>query len=278
MATLTGWGQATYVDNGNIAGGMTTDGTSFYPSAYGTVINPPSWQGPSVKKSLSEPLQDFKADILIEQNNIGYGNGMLEIYFLDAANNTVAKIGMEDRWPSIDKNVGKFQLGPIDDRHNVSVEPNANNYWSNFDGLLRIERIGNTWRPYWALIQSDGTHMHVKSTIKYMDGLGKYQAPITQIQVAMRKWPTTVATDQRVKDINVWKINQEPAGIPYIAHAGNVVTYDFVNNNILINGESRIDLKDFGGSYFKLTPGSNQLFTFPEGALDTTVKWRPAYK
>ncbi|MDL4842841.1 distal tail protein Dit [Aquibacillus rhizosphaerae] len=278
MSTMTGWTQANYVDNGNISGEMVSDGAGMYPNLYGDVIEPPTWQGPSDKKPLSEPLQDFRAEIMVEQNNLDFQNGMLEIYFLDAADNTVAKIGIEDRWAYQDKNVGKFQLGPIDDRHNVSIEPNKSTGWNNFNGLLRIERIGNVWRPYWAIIRPDGMHVAVKSTVKYVDGLDKYAAPIAQIQVAMRKWPTTEATDQRVNDIKVYKINQEPDGIPYIAKEGDIITLDHKAKDILINGELRMDLINFGADFFKLAKGKNQLIVQPINSFITRVKYRERFK
>src|SRR5699024_1836495 len=127
----------------------------------------------------------------------------------------------------------------------------------NYIGILRISRIGNVWQPYWAVIRQDGTHANIKSSINYIDVEEKYVMPISQIQVAMRKYPDSTAVNQRVNDIKVFKINRQPDAIPYILDVGDKVTLDGVNNDIYLNGEPRNDLKNFGGSFFTLKKGLN---------------------
>jgi len=280
MSTLTGWAQGTFVDNGYIAGEMATDGGAFIASAYGNELSPRAWQGPSRKTSLSETLQDFQADILVEQLNTLGQTGMIEIYFLDASNNTVAKIGIEDIWQSRSKIQGKFQLGNLDNRESIYVEPHQwDNGWNDFNGIIRVVREGNLWRPYWAKIEADGTHVWRANNHKYVDVEGNYSAPIAQVQVSIRKWPLTDNITQKVKDIKVYKIN-DPADdqIPYVAYEDDVITFDHKNDEILVNGESRTDLKAFGGQYFKLAKGINQLVVQPSDSFETSVRYRDRYR
>ena len=97
MGSLAGWSQAEYVDNGHIAGQIgILGGYAFYPELVGMTVEEGKWQGPSMKKSLNEPIQDFKMEALIELRN-GEAEpgetGMIEIYLLDAVGNVVGKVG-----------------------------------------------------------------------------------------------------------------------------------------------------------------------------------------
>ena len=279
MSTLTGWAQGTFVDNGYVAGEMATDGSAFIASAYGSAMTPYAWQGPSRKTSFSETLQDFRADILVEQLNTAGETGMIEIYFLDASNNTIAKIGIEDIWSNRAKIQGKFQLGDLNNRESIYVEADTDSGWNNFNGIIRVVREGNVWRPYWAKIDSNGNHVWRKSRERYVDVEEEYLSPVAQIQVAIRKWPTTDNITQKVKDIKVYKINNpNDDQIPYVAHLGDVITFDHKKDEILINGEERTDLKAFGGQYFKLKNGENQLIVQPSNSFETSVRYRDRYR
>lgn len=278
MGTTTGWGQASTVDNGSVTGEMGADGDGFYPSTFGTVVNGGRWQGPSLKRSLSAGLQDFRMDAHVKLENIGYDTGMVEIYLLDSGNNTVAKIGIEDRWNAIDRVFAKAQLGGVDGPFIASEYADRDDYWNNYDGILRIQREGNRWSVYFAVLK-DGKHINTLTTVPvYVDVDSAYMAPITQVQVAMRVYPDTEAAPMKVRDIKIWRINQEPEGVPYIARANDVITFDHKEENLLINGEPRIDLKDFGGTYFKLKKGDNQLFVFPQNTFETSLRYRERYK
>jgi hypothetical protein len=75
----------------------------------------------------------------------------------------------------------------------------------------------------------------------------------------------------------VYKINQLTKNqIPYIVKQGDVVTFDHKSKDILVNGESRLDLKAFGGEYFPLNRGDNVIVTSP--ALPTKVTWREKFR
>lgn len=279
--TTTGWTTANAVDNGYIAGSMVSDGAAFIADSFGTPVTPHEWQGPSIKKSFSESLTNFRMDVMIEHMNASAQTGMIEIYLLDANNNVVMKMGLEDIWRSIKTMQGKMQLGPDDaTRHQYYRQPDWPHGWNDFDGVLRLYRDDYSGeqriRPYFAIIQPDGKHVWVSSQYFYKDAASQYQTPITQIQIAIRKWPETEEAQMRIKDIKVWKFNTQQ-GVPYIATAGDVITLDHANEDIRINGESRKDLKDFGASFFSLPPGYTTLYQFPQDTMTTNVKWRDRY-
>lgn len=285
MDTTTGWTAATYVDNGYITGQMSATGGAFYASLWGTAVEPYGWQGPSLKRSIGQALDQFKVEVLLENLNVGGNIGMIEIYLLDADNNTVAKIGIEDTSQSSDLIRAKMQVGPNDStRVNYSRYADSPSAWNDFDGVIRLTRTlvdgAYKYTPYFAKIDAQGNH-HVRSGLySYYDYGNAHDAQITQVQVAIRVFPGTTNdySEMRVHDIKVWSINEQPAGIPMILHAGDTLVIDHTTEDILINGEPRKDLKDFGATYFSFKPGTNTVYQYPHGALDTTVYWRNKYK
>lgn len=286
MNSLTGWTDATYTDNGPIAGQMSAVDGAFVATQYGEPITPHGWQGPSVKRSIGEAVDQFVVEARVESMNMIAGSrvGQIEIYLLDADNNTVAKLGIGDTDRTISRNRVKMQLGNVgEDRIDYGKYADTPSDWNDFDGVLRVTRTKTdsgiyVYQPYFAMIAADGTHHTRAGQWTYYDHGHKYTAPITQVQVAIRTWPNILPIDMRVKDIKVFRINERPDGIPTILNAGDQLIIDHATEDILINGESRKNLKDFGATFFKLEPGYNSIHQYPPGALTTNVYWRNKYK
>jgi predicted phage tail component-like protein len=283
MDSTTGWTTPTYVDNGTITGTMAASGGAFTVGTWGPAESPAVWQGPSLKRSIGEALDQFQIDVLLEMLNVGTNRiGMIEIYLLDANNNTVAKIGTEDINRTANVIQNKMQLGPTTNRHNHHITADYPSGWNNFNGIisLRRELVNGVYKyhPYFAKIDANGKHYWRSTYYNYYDFSNEYTAPITQIQVAIRfKVPGSYA-EMKVFDIKAYRINEQPNGIPTILKTGDELVIDHKTEDILINGQPRKDLKDFGASYFTLKPGSNTIVSYPVDALDTTVFWRNKYK
>lgn len=264
MGSTSSWVVPDYLDNGHIAGEMASDGTKFYAERYGHVVQPEAWQGPSLKRSIGASLQDFRMDALVTLNNVGYETGMVEIYLLDANNQTVAKIGVEDIWKQVSRVQGKFQLGRLNNRHQMYAQPVYPAGWNNYKGMLRIERVGNVYRPYWAKIEPDGRHVWQSSTMRYVDHNNQYDSRITQVQVGIRVWPLHQPLDQSVDQIKVFRINQpqQSTQIPYIAQAGDVIEIDTATHSIRKNGEVFL-INDLSSEFFSLLRGDNYINITP---------------
>ncbi|CAM3678901.1 phage tail family protein [Aeromicrobium ponti] len=282
MATTTGWGQGTYVDNGYISGEIVSDGTSFYQSVYGTVIEPPNWQGGALKTSLSKALTNFKAEALVEMQNTGGKTGMIEIYFLDSANRTVAKIGIEDRYSATELIKAKARIGEVDTgKWIANEEPNKAEYWNDFKGVLRIERNQNLWQVYFSTIDENGNHTFPKGTngiLSYYDSQGTYGSPITQVQVSFRIYPNTNRATMKINDLKVWELNSVPVeSVQYIADIGDVLEFDHYKNIIKKNGEIVLGMKNFTSNFFPLKPNNNSISVLPSDAGNVTLSFRERY-
>ena len=81
-----------------------------------------------------------------------------------------------------------------------------------------------------------------------------------------------------IHDLKVWRKNTLQAeNIAYIAAPGDQIEIDHQKNDIKINGESRIDLKDFGGTFFPLEKGDNPIFYFPLEKVEMNIEWRERF-
>ena len=276
--TTDGWAVANYVDNGVVTGNMISKNGGFTNETVGTPVEPLNWQGPSIKRSIGESLQDFRIDIKVSLTNSNGETGMIEVYLLDVSNNVVVKIGIEDIWRGSKKVQGKFQLGTLENRHQYYKQADYAPAWNDFNGVLKIFRSGNRIRPYFALIEPNGRYNWVSSSYLYVDEKAEYLTPITQVQVATRMYPATKVSKMSIKDIKVWRYNEEPVdgGVPYIAEPGDRITFDHKTGDALINGEP-VSF-DFGSEFFKLQKGPNSIIVSPEQSFETSVRFRERYR
>src|SRR5690625_2322850 len=280
-SSLVGWNPlpaGTQLDTGIVGGEMIVQGGyAFTAGSYGT--NPNGWVGPAVRRSLPESVQDFRAEIRIAAFNTLGEVGSLELHLLDANDNVVEIMAMRDGTAKLNENRAVIQLGEEGKRHRyVDYNGGYLSTWNDFSGIMRLERVGNQFTAYVAVVE-EGTGRNIRryTADPYHDTLGDYLAPISQIVVYDAKAKEYVPYSKLMNNIYIGRINQD-VGIPYIAHEGDVITFDHEQSLVLINGEPRKDLKNFGADYFKLQPGVNNLVVAPEETFNTTLRYREAYK
>jgi predicted phage tail component-like protein len=279
LTSLTGWGSATSVDEGAIAGTMAIQNGGFMAASYGSGS---FWHGPSLKKSLSEQLQDFKVEFFLQQDTHLDPRtiGRVELYLLDINNSVIAKLAMVDPWAGVKSNLAEVRIGDQSKYHSmIKTSGKTDIWWNTFNGVIRLERVGKRFFAYVANITPDGKKHFRTWHTGFDDNANAYQAKVAQVQVHIGMYGTHPTQTSIAKNVKVYKINQPGASeIPYIAKAGDTIEIDFKNSLILINGEERKDLKDFGASFFGLKKGRNNLFILPEDRVETQVSWREAIK
>ena len=276
---LTGWTNATNGEiDGNIAGTMETNGTRFQASDFGIGS---SWHGPAIKTSLSEPLTDFRLTAYVGffNKSVAKQVGRIEIYLLDVNGNQVGKIAMKDIQSSRSVAWGEARAGDNQDNHYLINEyGDKPGNWNDFSGHVRIEREGNVWRAYFAKVDSSGRH-HTRRFAEWVDTENKFNRTVAQIVVHHGQYGSHEPVSGGVYSLNVYKINQEQENeVPYIAQPGDIITFDHKEKLLLINGEPRKDLKDFGARYFKLYKGENNLIVHTSDSFNVTCKYRERFK
>jgi predicted phage tail component-like protein len=274
LGALTGWSTSTSVEEGIAAGAITTNGYEFSASSYGSGS---AWHGPALKKSIGETIQDFKIDVLLQQIGSAGQLGGVEIALLDASNQFVAKLQMFKKSTGSGANTARLRAGRYDLGHDIINEFGDQWWvWQNFDGILRLERVGNQWSAYVARI--DNGVFNSTRLRTWTDTEGIASAPITQVQVQLWQHGSTPATNQRIKDIKVFRINQQSNGIPYVARVGDVIEFDHQADIIRRNGEDIKKEKAFIGEYFPLKKGINTHVVEPVEAIEKSeVRWRPKW-
>jgi predicted phage tail component-like protein len=282
MESTVGWTSPAKLENAALQGEMRTSGGSFYGHSFGEPVS--SWYyGPALKTSLGEEIGDFGVEAIVTFDNSSNPNmaGKVEISLLDVADNVVAVMALKDSYSQQKMTDGIIRIGGISsaNRYLLNTPGAVPGQWNGFRGMLRIIKKGNVWRGYIAKVTNQGIH-HARWPVKWVDTENIFtDKKLAQIQVSTLRWGLTDIPDMWIHHLKVWKINDlSQSQIPYIADVGDVITFDHVNKNILINGEPRKDLKDFGSSYFKFKRGSNQLIVMPSESFDVTCRYRERYR
>ncbi|WP_017470614.1 distal tail protein Dit [Amphibacillus jilinensis] len=281
LSSTTGWTPGTQVDAGTVSGSMVSDGSGFIAQSFGSQGSA-KWYGPALKTSLSEQLQNFKIDVLVDLFNASNRVGRVDVSLLDINNNVIASLRVIDAWENMKRNrlAGYLRNDSRQQQLIFLSDTNSDAYgelWNDFDGILRLERRGQDWMLYAGKIRADGTH-HARRIQRYKDNNNEFQQPVAQVQFHIGIFDGHNSATMKIKDLKVWKVNNPNAyQIPYVAYAGDKITFDHKNEDVLLNGEPRNDLKTFGSSYFNLKKGSNQIVQQPDNILTTKCTYRPRH-
>ncbi|MCM3242684.1 phage tail family protein [Cytobacillus oceanisediminis] len=280
LKTTTGWATANDVDGGSVAGTMVSDGETFRAQSYGTGS---LWHGPALKRSLPEQIQDFKVDMYASLKTKEVREaGRLELYFKDINDKTLGKLALKELLTASDSVHGEARAGSIDGgKFLISTDGATPGVWNQFYGILRFTRIGDRLQAYIAKIDTATGNRHTRWLSKeIIDSQGLFQSKLAQIQIHIGQHGSKAfVQDIGVHEVQVYKINQTTeTQIPYIAYPGDIIEIDMVENDIRINGESRMDLKDFGSSFFALQPGENVITYSNYDVVDLKIDWREPFK
>ncbi|MCM3739240.1 phage tail family protein [Oceanobacillus luteolus] len=285
---LVGWTTAANsdIDGGVVAGNIVSRNNRFVADSYGEGSN---WHGPAIKTSVPRPIRDFRLSAFVGFLNESQGNmvGRLEIYLLDINGNAVAKMALKDTSANRAAVFAEMRAGDRNSNDMIlSGFPNRETGWNNFSGQLRISREWdermkeNAWSAYVALVDtSTGRHHGRRMVSEWRDG-GKYSRTVAQIVVHIGTVGnhTPVHANSGVSSIILQEIVKEPEGVPYIAHAGDIITFDSKTEDVFINGEPRNDLLDFGTDFINLVKGDNRLIFHPSSFSRRVVKYREKFR
>ncbi|MFE4525445.1 distal tail protein Dit [Cytobacillus firmus] len=280
--SLSGWSQGLSVDGGVVDGLFYINGSAFRAQTYGA--NATAWHGPAIQQSLPELLTDFKIQTFFTvKPKTEKSFGRAELYLVNAGGQKIAKLAMKNIGSDGGSNVGEVILrneASGDQEVMIRTPGIRERLWNNFYGVLRLERSNGIYKAYIAMVDTKTGQYHTAWHAEFRDEGNVYDDQLAAIQLhlgayAGLQWIEDIA----IHRVTVYKINQPFVNeVPYIAYPGDTIVFDMVNENILINGESRVDLKDFGGEYFPLESNLNDLRVFPGGSFQTKARYRERYK
>ncbi|WP_416149433.1 distal tail protein Dit [Salipaludibacillus sp. HK11] len=284
--SMDGWGyKGTTVDpiSGDISDGtMTHDGTGILVSDYDSPQSDNAY-GPAIIRELPETLQDFEISTVIDTRTDTLNqNFRVEIYGFDENMNMLGKIGIQDGNRDLHERVGLARIGEyVNSQVRYMIGSNNFRFINSGPALtffIRWKREGETFEVnIYRIVNGEYRNWTRR---RYTDTSEDFLGRLKFIQVYIRTFQDrpnpTLARVNQLKVEKLYQVNDDQT--PYIAYPGDVITFDHKDDEILINGEDRKDLKDFGGDYFKLKKGENQLIVQPSDSFSTSVKYRDRFR
>lgn len=275
--TLTGWtvSAGASLEGADLTGTLKTDGNSFYSDSYGTSTN---WHGPAMKTSLGQAVQDFRVDVGFNMKKTGNNQaGAVKVALLDASSRIVAHIIMTKHYGGVDTFSGRVRAGTSDVGHDVLQEGWAD-YKNGFDGVIRLYRKGTLWTAQ-VYYRVNGKFLAPVSH-RWTDADSIASAPVTQVQARLLQRAAFPVVEQKIGDINVYRLNDPTEGqVSIIASAGDVIEFNHQDDIILKNGEPIIKEKAFIGEYFSLVPGANAILCEPSSSVSSIeTRWRDRWR
>lgn len=266
----------------DISGIMGYDGSGIRAEKYGTGDR---IHGPAVTKELPTAIQDFEIvtnfDIISKRPD---DNFRIEVYFTDENLNMLGKIGIKDNSRTFKRRHGLGRVGHYRGKGaSNGYAIGSQNY--KLDDVtdvtlmnLKVKREGNLYKFYIARWRNQ-RHTWVLEE-KYRDVDNQFNGKLKFITLFVgnykdRRLPTRL----RINDVEVFelkKLNVDQT--PYLLHAGDKIIFDHKNEEILINGQDAMPLKHFGGEFWQLLKGYNNITISPPDTFTGKIKYRERYK
>src|SRR5690606_39935205 len=143
------------------------------------------------------------------------------IYLLDVNEQVVGKVAIKDTQSGQALTVGEARAGSgSNSRFLINESGDRPGNWNNFSGQVRLEREGNVWRAYVAMVDTATGRHHTRREVTWVDTQNKLTRNVAQVQVHMAQYGNHTPITGGVYSINIYKINQQQQGIPYIADDG----------------------------------------------------------
>ena len=281
--TLGTWTSAgTAIDyQGKVSGKLVSDGTGITVQSYGTP-DKKQWYGPALLKEI-EPTQDFEVEMRCRAETTNPKQTYrIEFYLYDEHMNVLGKMAIVDKTASRIQYAAEGRYGPFEGStiHYPIYSANYLKLEKHFHGMVRMRRIGKRFEFYVARLKTGEGIKHYDTLTKvYTDVANEYQGRLKYVQIHIGKYEGTNTTSlPRINSIRVYRHTSAKADqTPYIVDEGDVITLDHKTNDILLNGESRKDLKNFGGSFFDLKEGDNMVLVSPEDTFETKAIYQERY-
>lgn len=277
--TLDTWTESGTEVDGDVSGNLGTDGDGITVPDYGKPGG--RWHGPALLKEV-EPVQDFEVVMHLQARTIRPTDTFrIEFYLFDEGMNNLGKMAIMDNSTNIQHHSAEGRYGPYVGR-NVHYPLSSSDYNRRVDfffGILRMRRIGQKFEFYVSRIDNTGKHV-LNANRVYRDKDNEYQGRLKYVQIHIGKHSgSTEAYAPKINYIRAYELKEvEEDQTSYILEKGDVVTFDHKNDDILVNGEARDDLKDFGGTFFTLKKGSNTIVVSPEDTFETKVRFRERWR
>ena len=259
-------------------GSFKAESNGIFVDSYGTGTE---WHGPGLMREIT-PTEDFEIEfytsVRTERPEMAF---RLSTNFFDENMNELGLLRVWNKSTTTINKVIEARIGPYVGQFENYLISSANYNWMGqrvYNGIIRVTRKGNVYTFYAAHISQRGNHIE-SITQTYIDNNNEYAGKLKFIRMDAAIFGNNPKPNElSIRRIRVTRHNKVLVDeTPYILFPGDVVTFDHKDDDILINGEPRMDLKNFGGSFYKLKKGENMIIVTPEDTFDTKVTFRDKY-
>ncbi|WP_416729196.1 distal tail protein Dit [Fictibacillus sp. JL2B1089] len=304
MSSTSSWIANTVVDGGSVSGSFKSSGLAFSANSYGTGS---AWHGPSLKRMLQTPVQDFKMESVVgfysdQQNEVG----RLEIYVLDSNGVAIGKIGLKDAWSDertmVEARAGKLLGGKmlmayignvVKKNRKVTVKKKVKgktitetdtvtdgfSTYANFYGVLRLSRVGNKWSAHIGRIDPATGRRFARMTINWTDKNNQHMDKVAGVAVHLAQHGTKpFIKTAYISSVKLWQINTiTEIDVPEIVSAGDEIEIDCETGAVYLNGDPFLEELNISSEFFHLAAGQNQIAFEPADKCSLQVFHRGRY-
>lgn len=273
--TLDKW----YLPPGTWLGNFASSGDAIVIKSFGTGNE---WHGPALMQEIT-PTDDYEIELYCyTRTEQPYQTFRISTNYYDEQMNELGLLRLWDKTTNQIKKVVEARIGPyVDQYKNYLISDQNYNLQGQrvWGGVIRVRKEGNKFTFYAARITQSGRH-ESPLTKTFVDLGNQYAGRLKFIRFDAATYGSKGYPNEiRIEHIKVTKLNKAKVDqTPYIARVGDSITFDHKTKEILINGEDRKDLKDFGGSFFRLSKRFNQLILHPDNSLMGSVKYQNRYR
>ncbi|MEH6965349.1 distal tail protein Dit [Priestia megaterium] len=258
-ASINLWTNGLSVDGGTVAGEMRANGYSFQQKDkdYGTGSK---WHGASLIRSLNKEVQDFtcEAQVLFSASKMAQ-MGRVVVYLLDTNLNKIGTMAIKDyqngEYPMFECLAGQFGNGH---KTLISSYGDRKGVFRQFNGIIRIERIGKEWKCHIAQVDPKTKVHHTRMSSKpFSDYKNLYNKKVAAVQIHVAQFgtiePTNLMAISNVKFTE--RLEPQDNEVDYSFRAGDTLSIDCKTGEVLVNGEPNLENFYPSSSWLKLKQG-----------------------
>lgn len=258
-ASINLWTNGLSVDGGVVAGEMRANGYSFQQKDkdYGTGAK---WHGSSLIRSLNKEVQDFTCEA-----QVGFiaskmaQMGRVVVYLLDTNLNKIGTMAIKDyqkgEYPMFECLAGQFGNGH---KTLISSYGSRKGVFRQFNGIIRIERIGKEWKCHIAQVDPKTKVHHTRMSSKpFSDYKNLYSKKVAAIQIHVAQFGTIEPTNEMwISNVRFTEhLEPQDNQVDYAFRAGDTLSIDCATGEVLVNGEPNLEKFYPSSSWLKLKQG-----------------------
>lgn len=265
------------VDNGTIAGSLTSDG-NYILQAGGDYGSGAAWHGGALVQTLGQQVQDFSVEYFVEFKMTNANQlGRMEIYLLDINNAVIGKLAIVD--PTANSNMGRVEcrLGTESGGKYLVRSEIGKGFYTNFYGRLYLQRVGQRYYFQIGKMTVPGYQYFGRYNYVWYDTANQYQTPLAGIQIHIGAFGTSPAvSSMRINEVRVWdETTLSDDDVPFFLQTGDRLVIDSRIGQAFRNDEPvAINL---GSDYIKFKPGQTHMTISPpivqSGVIEYREKW-----